>query len=82
MASKIVYTGNSILRKEDSRLLEGKGNYLDDIKIVGCHYVQFIRSNVAHGRIIDIDISEALNSEGISNAVSYTHLTLPTKRIV
>tara|TARA_B100000683_G_scaffold57710_1_gene55478 strand:- start:7732 stop:10104 length:2373 start_codon:yes stop_codon:yes gene_type:complete len=67
MDDKFAYTGNSVLRKEDSRLLTGSGKYLDDIKIVGCHYVHFIRSNIAHGRIVDIDISEALNSEGITN---------------
>ena len=76
MDDKFAYTGNSVLRKEDSRLLTGSGKYLDDIKIVGCHYVHFIRSNIAHGRIVDIDISEALNSE-----VLPTYLLEKTLRI-
>lgn len=53
------YVGTSVPRTEDQRLITGKGNFLDDIRVSGCQYVHFVRSNIAHGTITDIDISEA-----------------------
>ena len=45
--------GNRINRKEDPRLLTGKGRYVDDIVIPGMLHVTFARSDIARARIID-----------------------------
>jgi len=43
--------GASLRRKEDDRLLHGRGEYLPNIQMVGMQNVAFVRSPVAHGRI-------------------------------
>src|SRR5882757_3952763 len=48
--------GARLVRKEDARLLLGRGNYVGDIKMPGLKEVAFLRSPIAHGRIRSIDI--------------------------
>lgn len=57
--------GASSKRREDVRFLTGAGNYTDDINIHGQAYVHFLRSDVAHGRIVSIDTSEAAAMPGV-----------------
>ena len=47
--------GDSRLRKEDARFIQGKGNYVDDIKMPGMLHMDIVRSPVAHARIRRID---------------------------
>ncbi|MDQ2065585.1 xanthine dehydrogenase family protein molybdopterin-binding subunit [Xinfangfangia sp. CPCC 101601] len=58
--------GASTKRREDLRFLTGKGRYTDDINIRGQLYAHFIRSEVAHGRIISIDASAAEAMPGVA----------------
>jgi aerobic carbon-monoxide dehydrogenase large subunit len=46
-------------RVEDTRLLEGKGNFVDDLKLGKMAYLGLVRSPYAHARIIKIDFSRA-----------------------
>ncbi|MHA6324015.1 xanthine dehydrogenase family protein molybdopterin-binding subunit [Roseivivax sp. CAU 1753] len=57
--------GASSKRREDLRFLTGVGNYTDDINIHGQAYVHFLRSDVAHGRINNIDTSAAAGMPGV-----------------
>ncbi|MDQ7079877.1 MAG: xanthine dehydrogenase family protein molybdopterin-binding subunit [Paracoccaceae bacterium] len=57
--------GASTRRREDVRFLTGKGQYTDDINIRGQAYVHFLRSDIAHGKINNIDISDAENMPGV-----------------
>src|ERR1700760_2943720 len=57
--------GASVARKEDRRFITGKGKYVDDIKLVGMTFAQFIRSPHAHARVKSIDASEALKMPGV-----------------
>src|SRR6188508_1195269 len=57
--------GSRVKRREDPRLIQGKGTYVDDVKIAGMQYVAFKRSDVAHGRIVSIDTSAADAMEGV-----------------
>jgi len=50
--------GASVLRNEDDRFLNGRGQYLGDISIPGCQEVCFLRSPLAHARILEIEIPE------------------------
>jgi aerobic carbon-monoxide dehydrogenase large subunit len=52
--------GASLVRKEDARLLMGRGSYVGDIKLPGLKEVAFLRSPTAHARIKSIHIPEAL----------------------
>lgn len=57
--------GGSIRRREDPALIQGKGRYVDDIKLSGTLHVAFVRSPYAHANITSIDSSEALAMEGV-----------------
>ncbi len=57
--------GASPKRREDIRFLTGAGNYTDDINIHGQAYVYFLRSDVAHGTINNIDTSAADGMPGV-----------------
>ncbi|MDP9841269.1 aerobic carbon-monoxide dehydrogenase large subunit [Streptosporangium lutulentum] len=67
--------GEPVQRREDPRLLTGQGRYLDDLG-AGAFEVAFVRSPHAHARIRDIDVSDALEVEGL--VAIYTWEDLPT----
>ncbi|MBT7203845.1 MAG: xanthine dehydrogenase family protein molybdopterin-binding subunit, partial [Deltaproteobacteria bacterium] len=58
-------TGSSLRRVEDAHLILGKGRFTDNRPAVGQLHLHFIRSYLAHGRIVSIDKEEALQSEGV-----------------
>ena len=57
--------GDSRLRKEDARFIQGKGNYVDDMKLPGMLHMDIVRSPFAHARIKGIDKSAALKVPGV-----------------
>lgn len=57
--------GHRMKRKEDPRFIQGKGRYVDDVKLPGMLYMDIVRSPYAHAKILDIDASEALEIEGV-----------------
>ena len=48
--------GSSIKRREDSRMITGKGVYTDDVKLPGQTYAAFVRSPHAHARVRRVDL--------------------------
>jgi len=50
--------GAALLRKEDDRLLHGRGQYIGDIRLHGMREIAFVRSPVAHARLRHIHIPE------------------------
>ncbi|MGK7755418.1 MULTISPECIES: xanthine dehydrogenase family protein molybdopterin-binding subunit [unclassified Roseovarius] len=57
--------GASSKRREDVRFLTGAGNYTDDINLRGQAYVYFLRSDVAHGTLNNVDTSAAEGMPGV-----------------
>ncbi|MEM1074399.1 MAG: aerobic carbon-monoxide dehydrogenase large subunit [Pseudomonadota bacterium] len=57
--------GCSRKRVEDARFTQGKGNYVDDIKLDGMISGDFVRSPYAHARIKNIDTSAAMEVPGV-----------------
>src|SRR6059058_1018642 len=57
--------GQRIKRREDPRLIQGRGTYVDDLALVGMQHLAFKRSDVAHGRIRSIDTSAAKAMDGV-----------------
>ncbi len=51
--------GARILRKEDDRLMRGRGEFVADLRFAGMRDVAFVRSPLAHGRIRGIAVPEA-----------------------
>ncbi len=59
------HVGQAMRRKEDPRLITGRGRYVDDITLPGVLYVAFVRSPEAHARIASIDASAARERPGV-----------------
>ena len=57
--------GQRIKRREDPRLIQGRGTFVDDVKVAGLLHLAFKRSDIAHGRILSIDISAAQAMDGV-----------------
>jgi carbon-monoxide dehydrogenase large subunit len=57
--------GQRVKRREDPRLIQGRGTYVDDIALVGMQHLAFKRSDVAHARIVSIDTSAAEALDGV-----------------
>jgi carbon-monoxide dehydrogenase large subunit len=57
--------GVARLRKEDARFIQGKGNYVDDMKLPGMVHMDIVRASVAHARIKRINKEAALKVPGV-----------------
>ncbi len=57
--------GQPVRRKEDLRLITGKGLFSDDVSLPGQTYAVFVRSPHAHARIRSIDTKLALEQPGV-----------------
>ena len=57
--------GSRIRRKEDARLLTGRGRFIADVRLPGETHAVFVRSPHAHARIVAIDTARALNAPGV-----------------
>jgi carbon-monoxide dehydrogenase large subunit len=57
--------GSSRKRVEDARFTQGKGNYVDDIKMPGMLFGDFVRSSYGHARIKSINKDAALAVPGV-----------------
>jgi carbon-monoxide dehydrogenase large subunit len=69
--------GEPVRRREDARLIIGKGRYLDDIGTNATLAAAFVRSPHAHARITDIDVEAALDVEGLVAIYTYEDLHGP-----
>ncbi len=61
--------GNRVVRKEDPKFLTTGGRYVDDLRdepmLNGALQVTYVRSSVAHGKILSIDTSVAESMPGV-----------------
>ncbi len=53
------WVGQSIHRKEDDRLIRGKGLFVDDYRMGGMLHLKLVRSPYAHAKILSVDVSAA-----------------------
>ena len=68
--------GNRVVRIEDPKLLTSGGTYIDDLVLEGAAFVTYVRSPMAHARIVGIDIAEALAAPGVVAVVTAADLDL------
>ena len=59
------WMGARLERKEDLRLITGRGKYVADIVLPGMLHAAFVRSDYAHARIKSVDTSEAAALPGV-----------------
>jgi aerobic carbon-monoxide dehydrogenase large subunit len=64
-AEKLQGMGCRRKRVEDIRFVQGKGNYVDDLKLPNMLYGDFTRSPYAHARIKKIDTAKAAAVPGV-----------------
>src|SRR4029077_2394585 len=57
--------GQPVRRKEDFRLLTGRGRFGDDIVLPRQAHASFVRSPHAHARIVAVDKTAALAAPGV-----------------
>ncbi|MFZ3342661.1 MAG: xanthine dehydrogenase family protein molybdopterin-binding subunit [Terriglobales bacterium] len=64
------WVGAALPRKEENRLLRGRGKFADDIKLREMLYLCFVRSPYAHARIVSVDTSAAEALPGVICAIT------------
>jgi carbon-monoxide dehydrogenase large subunit len=57
--------GQPVRRKEDQRLLTGKGRFTDDLSIAGQTYAAIVRSPYPHARILQVDGTRVRRMPGV-----------------
>jgi carbon-monoxide dehydrogenase large subunit len=62
--------GNRVLRKEDPKFLTVGGTYVADLDLPGAAWVTYVRSPVAHARIVSVDTDEARKAPGVIDVVT------------
>ena len=66
--------GCSRKRREDPRFIQGKGNYVDDVKMPGMTFGAMVRSPYAHAKIKRIDTSRATALPGVIAVITAEEL--------
>ncbi|MCB1461231.1 MAG: xanthine dehydrogenase family protein molybdopterin-binding subunit, partial [Nitratireductor sp.] len=68
------WIGHSLERREDLRLLQGKGRFTDDMTLPRMAHVAVLPSPYAHARIVRIDTSAAQALPGVYLVVTGAEL--------
>jgi carbon-monoxide dehydrogenase large subunit len=68
------FTGTSVRRTEDPRLLTGRGRYVDDLRLPGTLHAAFVRSPLAHGRVVAVDVAAARALPGVHAVLTTSDL--------
>lgn len=77
------YSGEPVLRVEDTRLVSGHGQYVDDLAMANLAYAEIVRSPVPHARIQSVDTTAAAALPGVigvytaAEVMPHIHTTLP-----
>src|SRR5438067_7053822 len=64
------YIGRSLRRREDRRLLTGRGQFIADLVLPRVLHAVLVRSPLAHARIRDVDLSRARAARGVAMALN------------
>jgi len=59
------FFGAPVKRNEDRKLLTGQALFIDDVELPGMLHAAFLRSQVAHAQIKQIDVSRARKRPGV-----------------
>jgi len=74
--------GQALPRKEENRLLRGRGRFADDIKMREMLYLRFVRSPFAHAKILSIDISGAEKLPGVACVLTGAEIAPQTQPFI
>ncbi|GAA5114553.1 xanthine dehydrogenase family protein molybdopterin-binding subunit [Pseudonocardia adelaidensis] len=69
--------GRNVRRKEDQRLITGRGRYVSDIELPRMRHVAFLRSPYGHARITGVDASAAREAgHRVFTGADFAHVAL------
>ncbi|GAA2618160.1 xanthine dehydrogenase family protein molybdopterin-binding subunit [Streptomyces axinellae] len=68
--------GTSARRREDPRLLTGRGSFTDDLRLPGMLFAQFVRATIASGIVTSLDLSAVREVPGVVAAFDAEDLAL------
>jgi len=74
--------GNRVLRKEDPKFLTVGGTYTADVRdprLDGALYVTYVRSTMAHARVLSVDTTDAAAMPGVVAVYTAADLDGPTE---
>ncbi|MEO3890630.1 xanthine dehydrogenase family protein molybdopterin-binding subunit [Nonomuraea sp. B5E05] len=64
------YVGASTPRREDARLLTGRGKYVGAVRLPGMAHAHVIRSPIAHGRLLGCDAKAAWAADDVLDIIT------------
>jgi 2-furoyl-CoA dehydrogenase large subunit len=76
------WVGQALPRKEENRLLRGRGKFADDIKLREMLYLKFVRSPYAHAKVLSIDVSSAEALAGVVCALTGAEIAAQTQPFI
>jgi CO/xanthine dehydrogenase Mo-binding subunit len=76
------WVGKGLARKEDNRLLRGRGKFIDDIKLRDMLYLKFVRSPYAHAQVTSVDTSAAEAVSGVICTLTGAEITKQTNPFI
>src|SRR5438093_27325 len=65
MATTEQYVGRPILRKEDAKLIEAQGTFVDNQSMAGMAWMELVRPPYVHAKVDSIDVSKATSMPGV-----------------
>ncbi|MFM7718731.1 MAG: xanthine dehydrogenase family protein molybdopterin-binding subunit, partial [Actinomycetota bacterium] len=69
--------GSAVRRTEDPRFLRGESRYVEDVPVEGCLRAVFVRSSLAHARVLGLDLGPARAMPGVAGVYAAADLDLP-----
>ncbi|MGB7584992.1 MAG: xanthine dehydrogenase family protein molybdopterin-binding subunit [Terriglobales bacterium] len=76
------WVGQALPRKEENRLLRGRGRFSDDVKLREMLYLRFIRSPYAHAKIVSVDTSTAEKLPGVACVLTGAEIVSQTQPFI
>ena len=76
------WVGQALPRKEENRLLRGRGKFTDDIKLREMLYLRFVRSPYAHARIVSISTAAAEAVSGVACTLTGAEIASQTQPFI
>src|SRR5262245_35153943 len=67
----MAYVGQSVLRREDRRLLQGTGRFTGDVKLPGMLHAAVLRSPHAHAGTARLDTKRARAAPGVVTVLTH-----------
>ena len=76
------WVGQALPRKEENRLLRGRGKFADDIKLREMLYLRFVRSPYAHAKIVSVDVTAAEALAGVVGTLTGAEIAAQTQPFI